>query len=166
MCKNYIIILWYFIIKRATMVKKVIALVIFLTLITSVVFFYNDFSYRKISNLWVVDGDTIHGVDEFGNKQKIRLKGIDCHETRYNPRADFQSELYGLSLDEIYALGKKEKRYLINFVKDKRDRFYYKDFGKDKYDRVLGVLYLDKKINVNKMLLDEGVCPVYVARKK
>ena len=95
-----------------------------------------------------------------------RLKGIDCHETRYNPRADFQSELYGLSLDEIYALGKKEKRYLINFVKDKRDRFYYKDFGKDKYDRVLGVLYLDKKINVNKMLLDEGVCPVYVARKK
>ncbi len=117
----------------------------------------------KLNSVVVIDGDTIHVVNN--NKvEKIRLVGIDCHETHYNSRAEFQSKIYKLYLEEIYQKGESEKVYLENLINDNQDNIYIARKGKDKYNRTLGTLYIGRKININKLLLENNICPPYVER--
>jgi len=101
----------------------------------------------------VVDGDTIDCIIDLGFnvriKERVRLKGIDCPETRTRD------------------LVEKEKGF------EARDRVielfggvdYFKictEIHKGKYGRILGTIILpDRKISLNEMLIDEGHATVY-----
>ena len=115
----------------------------------------------KLREITVIDGDTVYTIH---NKkiEKIRLIGIDCHETSYNRRADFQRELYKLSLEEIYQKGEIEKEYLQNLLEKYSGNIFIKRQGIDKYGRTLGILFIDKKININSMMLENNICPPFV----
>lgn len=123
--------------------------------------FQENLSMTKLNSVTVVDGDTIHTVND-GKIEKVRLLKIDCHETSYNNRAEFQSQLYKMPLERIYQKGLEEKTYLENLLNENSDKIYLKREGKDKYGRTLGYLFIDKKQNVNQLLLDNNICPPYV----
>lgn len=118
---------------------------------------------QNLKYIEVIDGDTIYTLN--GNKiEKIRLLDIDCHETSYNSRAEFQSKLYNLRLEEIYHKGKEEKLYLEKLINDNSKNIYIKRVQVDKYGRTLGYIYIGKKLNINKMLLENNICPPYVSK--
>lgn len=122
-------------------------------------FVFAQNNMQQIHNVKVVDGDTIK-VDG----QYIRLVDIDCFETYYNPRAEFQHELYNLPYSEIYQKGQNAKMFLTQIVECNKDSLYVENLGKDKYERTLGKLYVNQKININRILLDSGICPKYFPR--
>lgn len=119
--------------------------------------------YKKLDNIRVVDGDTLKGTYK-GQKEYIRILRIDCHETSYNSRADFQHKLYNLPYDEIYRRGQKEKEYLQSLIDTNRNYIFFEDKGKDKYNRTLAEVYIGKKINISDLMLNNKVCPIYVRR--
>lgn len=121
----------------------------------------NKLFMTKLKSITVIDGDTIHTVKN-GEIEKVRLLNIDCHETSYNQRAEFQSQIYKMKLEEIYLRGQDEKMYLEKLLADNNGNIYLKRQGIDKYGRTLGFLYIGKKININQILLENNVCPPYV----
>lgn len=123
----------------------------------------NKLFMTKLKSITVIDGDTIHIVSH-GNIEKVRLLDIDCHETSYNQRAEFQSNLYNLHLEEIYKKGEEEKIYLEKLLEQNKNNIYLKRQGVDKYGRTLGVLYIDKKFNLNQIMLENNICPPFIKR--
>ena len=87
----------------------------------------------------VVDGDTIYVVDNFGQKFKVRLTGIDAPE---------QNQPYGL--ESTYHL----KKLLLNklvLLKSKPKKG--KPYSLDRYKRVLAKIIFDgKDINLSQVL--------------
>lgn len=82
----------------------------------------------------VVDGDTIHLLDENNNTLKIRLNGIDAPEKG----------------QDYY---KKSGDYLSFLLAGKNVRVI--QTGKDRYKRILGVVTIDD-INVNEEMVRAG----------
>lgn len=89
----------------------------------------------------VIDGDTV----ELSNGEKLRLLGIDTPE---------RAEPY---YDEARAL-------LARLVGGEPVTIEYAARRRDKYGRLLGYLYLDDTLLVNRVLLDSGLAYVYLFR--
>ena len=146
---------------------KIIAILLVFSILIGIIF-YKKYKLiankQKLTKIWVIDGDTINGTDESGQRLKIRLLRIDCHETSYNSRADFQHKLYNISYEKIYELGNKEKIYLINFIKNNKNNIYFENKGTDKYGRTLAELYIGKNKNINDIILNNNICPKYIQR--
>jgi len=123
----------------------------------------NQIFMVKLKSITVIDGDTIYAVNN-NNIEKIRLLDIDCHETSYNPRAEYQSNIYNLHLEEIYKKGYDEKIYLEKLLDNNKNNIYLKRQGVDKYGRTLGILFINKKENINTILLENNICPPYISR--
>ena len=87
----------------------------------------------------VVDGDTIYVVDNFGQKFKVRLTGIDAPE---------QNQPYGLA--STYHL----RELLLNkLVLLKSKSMNGKPYSVDRYKRVLAKVILDgKDVNLSQVL--------------
>ena len=87
----------------------------------------------------VVDGDTIYVVDNFGQKLKVRLTGIDAPE---------QNQPYGLA--SAYHL----RELLLNkLVLLKSKSMNGKPYSVDRYKRVLAKVILDgKDVNLSQVL--------------
>ena len=98
----------------------------------------------KLKSIEVIDGDTIY-VTNKDKIEKIRLLDIDCHETSYNSRAEFQSKLCNMYMEEIYQKGEEEKLYLKNLISDNSNNIYLQRHKTDKYGRTLGYIYIGKK---------------------
>jgi len=118
--------------------------------------------YYKLSNIRVVDGDTIDANIDLGFKvytrQRIRLHRINAPETR------LQSKIKNLD-DRIHEknLGLKAKAFLKNICRD--HDIYMHSVGSGKYGRVLGELFFNKPNDsglyedltcINDLLLSEG----------
>jgi len=87
----------------------------------------------------VFDGDTIQ-IDYFGQKETVRILGIDA------PESIFKKECFG----------KEAKGYLKNLIDDK---YIYIEFDKtqserDKFDRLLAYIYLENELINEKMIKD------------
>ncbi|MBT5166712.1 MAG: thermonuclease family protein [Nitrosomonadales bacterium] len=87
----------------------------------------------------VVDGDTIYVVDNFGQKFKVRLTGIDAPEQNQPYGLASTYHLRELLLNKIVLLKSKPKKG--------------KPYSVDRYKRVLAKIILDRRdINLSQVL--------------
>ena len=87
----------------------------------------------------VVDGDTIYVVDNFGQKFKVRLTGIDAPE---------QNQPYGLA-STYHLRGLLLNKFVLLESKPKKGKAY----SVDRYKRVLAKIILDgRDINLSQVL--------------
>ncbi|MBK1971127.1 thermonuclease family protein [Campylobacter sp. 2018MI35] len=82
----------------------------------------------------VIDGDTIEVLNLKGDKNKIRLFGIDAPELKQK-------------------FGIEAKNYLRSIIQDKKVKIIYKD--KDIYDRILAIVEFDN-LDINQIMVSKG----------
>ena len=110
----------------------------------------------------VSDGDTFK-VLLHGEITSVRLKDIDCYETRRSKRAYFQEKYYQKPLDEVIRQGKESKQKLQNLLSKAREiRIEWEK--RDSFCRLLGQAYADD-IHINTYMLEQGGCEVYAPLK-
>jgi len=97
--------------------------------------------------LYVVDGDTIK-IEYNGEKESVRLLGIDTPESRNNAKAEKDAKASSVKVKDIIYDGVKASR----FTKEKLGKYIGKDieieFGnppRDRYGRFLGWVYVEGK---------------------
>ena len=120
-----------------------------------------SYIYEVIDVVKVIDGDTVDVLIDLGfdiyTKQRIRLLGIDCEESRTR---DPLEKRYG-------KLAKKKLRYWCN--KHTRDtplqiRCEHKD-PRGKFGRVIAELWA-QDVNINKWLVDNHFAIAYHGQSK
>jgi micrococcal nuclease len=116
--------------------------------------FYFNQSYSQIREReWVeiskfVDGDTFWVMDSKGQKEKIRLIGIDAPEARKTGKKD------------IEQFGKEASTYVQRLLFDKKVRLEF-DVGRyDRFKRTLAYVYLEDGTFLNAHLVKEGYATV------
>lgn len=113
--------------------------------------------YRyKLSNIRVVDGDTIKcdialGFNVILSSQTIRLKGIDCGEIHSK---DLTEKAYGI----------KAKQYVEELCKD--TQLILTSSGYDKFGRILGSIELPDGKTIESLLLDNNYAVTYAGENK
>lgn len=114
----------------------------------------------------VNDGDTIEVINENNQKEKIRLKGIDCFETSEINRAYKQAYQNKMTIEEVIAKGVQQKNALIKLFEDNsKKHLYLVRCGKDVYKRTLGIIYLGN-LNINQYMLKSGNAMEYIYIRK
>lgn len=91
-----------------------------------------------------VDGDTFWVLNEKGQKEKIRLIGIDTPEARRTGRT------------EIEYFGKESSDYVKRILTGRKVRLEYDVQRYDRYKRTLAYVYLDDGSFLNGLLVKEG----------
>lgn len=110
----------------------------------------NTVDTANISNdlfevLKVVDGDTIE-INYNGNKEKVRLIGVDTPETVHPTK-------------EVQTYGKEASSFTKSQLTGKKITLEFDVQQRDKYGRLLAYVYLDGKM-FNKTLLEEGYAQI------
>ena len=104
----------------------------------------------------IVDGDTIY-VNSGGNTLKVRLIGIDTPESRYNSKAERDSDRSGEDLKAILAQGKRATAYLKSILRKGDSVTLEYDLQQyDKYGRTLAYVYLSDGRMVNELIIASG----------
>lgn len=100
----------------------------------------------------VVDGDTLDVTIDLGFniwiKERLRLYGINCPETRTKDSAEKER-------------GLKAKKYVMNHIKATGGEIQIQSFGKGKYGRVLAEVWAGKN-NINELLVANNHAEVYM----
>lgn len=91
-----------------------------------------------------VDGDTFWVSNEQGQKEKIRLIGIDTPEARRTGRT------------EVEYFGKEASEYVKRILTGRKVRLEYDVERYDRYKRTLAYVYLDDGTFLNALLVKEG----------
>lgn len=91
-----------------------------------------------------VDGDTFWVLNEKGQKEKIRLIGIDTLEARRTGRT------------EVEYFGKEASEYVKRILTGRKVRLEYDVERYDRYKRTLAYVYLDDGTLLNALLVKEG----------
>ena len=126
----------------------------------------NSLYFYSISNIRVIDGDTIDADIDLGFsifiRRRIRLEGIDAPETRLqskisDPEERKKEKLSGIkSKDFLYSICESNKIYLISNKLDK-------------YGRVLGEIFLieddlgveESYTSINQLMISKGYASAY-----
>ena len=104
----------------------------------------------------IVDGDTIY-VNQNGNTLKVRLIGIDTPESRYNSKAERDSDRSGEDLKAILAQGKRATAYLKSILRKGDTVTLEYDLQQyDKYGRTLAYVYLSDGRMLNELIIASG----------
>jgi len=110
----------------------------------------------------IQDGDTFT-VLLHGETTSVRLKDIDCYETRRSKRAYFQEKHYQKPLNEVIRQGKEPKQKLQELLNKTREiRIEWEK--RDSFCRLLAQAYADD-IHINTYMLEQGGCEVYAPLK-
>lgn len=112
-----------------------------------------------ISNLSVVDGDTVVAYDKDGKKMRIRLFGIDAPE---------KDQEFGDSA-KYFLIEQLERTRPIKVVLEELEdehREGYKNYKKDKYHRYIGTLIgtnqsTGEDVNINQKMVESGFAWAY-----
>lgn len=122
------------------------------------------FGREKIDINYVIDGDTLKLKDG----KRLRLVGIDCYEISDYPRAFRQIDGKNVKdIHDVIKLGYEAKGYLKHIIDENNGNIYLKKIpNPDKYGRILGTLYTKDGQNINKMMLNDGLCIPYVFKDK
>lgn len=91
-----------------------------------------------------VDGDTFWVMNEKGQKEKIRLIGIDTPEARRTGRT------------EVEYFGKEASEYVKRILTGRKVRLEFDVDRYDRYKRTLAYVYLDDGTFLNALLVKEG----------
>jgi micrococcal nuclease len=106
--------------------------------------------------LRVVDGDTLT-VNHNGQKESIRLIGIDTPESKPNKKARKDSIKNSEDVATIVSLGKEAAKYVKTLVHPGDPIFIEFDRQiRDKYGRLLGYVYLADGTMLNEEIVRAG----------
>lgn len=119
---------------------------LFLSLIFIQFFALGKQDFRTVTKL--VDGDTFWVNGKNGIDEKIRLIGIDAHETRNTPHKAKGS------------YGQAAAKYLRQLILKKKVRLEYDVQKKDRYGRTLAYAYLENGVFINAHLVKYGYASV------
>jgi len=64
----------------------------------------------------IIDGDTLW-IYYGGQREKVRLIGIDTPESKVNTKAKREAEITGQDIDIITSMGKRATKYVSSLVK-------------------------------------------------
>jgi micrococcal nuclease len=104
----------------------------------------------------VVDGDTLKVFYE-GQKESIRLIGIDTPESRKNKKAYKDSGRSGEDIEKIVAMGKESTEYTKSLIKPGDIIKMEFDVQKrDQYKRLLAYVYLNDGRMLNEEIIRAG----------
>ncbi|ERM81507.1 hypothetical protein P872_10335 [Rhodonellum psychrophilum GCM71 = DSM 17998] len=96
----------------------------------------------------VVDGDTFWVINKKGEREKIRLIGVDTPEVRRSKNK------------EIGHYGKEASDFVKNLLDGQRVRLEYDVAKYDRYKRTLAYVYLEDGTFLNAHLVKEGYAAV------
>lgn len=115
----------------------------------------------KAMVLGITDGDTLK-VDFQGRKESVRLIGIDCPESRTNPKAKKNVERSGQDIKAIITMGKRATAFTKSLVKKgDRVRIEFDVQQRDKYRRLLGYVYLADGRMLNEEIVRTGYASLF-----
>lgn len=95
-----------------------------------------------------IDGDTFWVINTEGNREKIRLIGVDAPKSRRSGRK------------EIGYYGKEASAYVESLLSNTRVRLEYDVSKYDRYKRTLAYVYLEDGTFLNGHLVEEGYATV------
>ncbi len=111
---------------------------------------------ESVTVLRVIDGDTLKIIYN-GDKENIRLIGIDTPENRINKKSQRDAKRSGRDLKTITAMGRRAESYVKNLIKKGDTIIIEFDTQKrDKYRRLLGYVYLSDGKMLNEEIVKAG----------
>ncbi len=114
------------------------------------------YAQEPVPVLKVGDGDTLK-VLYHGQKESVRLIGIDTPESRANAKAKKDAVRSGQDVRTITAMGKQATRYVKTLVKPGDTvRIEFDVRERDKYGRLLGYVYLSNGKMLNEEIVRAG----------
>jgi len=116
------------------------------------------FIRELVTVIKITDGDTLW-VRYEGQREKLKLIGIDTPESKLNRKAKKDAKRSGQDVETIIALGKRATEYVSSRVKlGIKVKIEFDVEQRDTYGRLLGYVYLPN----GKMLNEEIVKAGYV----
>lgn len=129
------------------MQKTIIQLVLWLFVFsTSIAFSQQKTGLLEIAKF--VDGDTFWVLNEKGQKEKIRMIGINTPEARRTGRTG------------VEYFGKEASDYMKKILTGRKVRLEYDVQRYDRYKRTLAYVFLDDGTFLNALLVKEGYANV------
>ncbi len=111
---------------------------------------------QRIQTPHVIDGDTLTVFID-GEKEHLRLIGIDCPEAQRNEKAERDAERLGLKVSELLKFGVMSKQNTIDLVnRSKEFSIEYDQEKRDRFGRLLGYLYLEDGEMLNRRIVKDG----------
>jgi micrococcal nuclease len=119
-----------------------------------------SYAQQPITVTKIVDGDTLK-INYKGQKESIRLIGIDTPESRINRKTKKDAKRSGQDIETIIAMGKRATAYVESIVKrgdlitielDVQER--------DRYGRLLCYVYLSNGKMLNEEIVKAGYANV------
>ncbi len=108
----------------------------------------------------IIDGDTLW-VYYGGQREKVRLIGIDTPESKVNTKAKRDAEKTGQDIEIITAMGKRATKYVSSLVKPGHKVTIEFDVEqRDRYGRLLGYVYLSNGKMLNEEIVKAGYANV------
>ncbi len=132
-----------------------------LSFIFSVTFLSSSLHAQELSIvIKIVDGDTLW-VHYGGQREKVRLIGIDTPESKVNTKAKKDAERSGQDINTIITLGKRATKYVSSLVKPGHKVTIEFDVDqRDRYGRLLGYVYLSNGKMLNEEIVKAGYATV------
>ncbi len=118
---------------------------------------HNQFTTKIIS---IIDGDNLK-IDYKGQKESLRLIGIDTPESKDNKKAKWDAKKSGKDIETIIEMGKIAMEYVEGLVKaDDNIKIEFDIQERDKYGRLLGYVYLANGKMLNEEIIKAGYANV------
>lgn len=126
----------------------------------------NSLYFYSISNIRVIDGDTIDADIDLGFsisiRRRVRLEGINAPETRLQSKISDPEQRKKEKL-----LGIKSKDFLHSICES--NKIYLTSNKLDKYGRVLGEIFLieddlgveESYVSINQLMISKGYASAY-----
>lgn len=113
---------------------------------------------ERVTLVRIIDGDTFEVVRSSGEREKVRLIGIDCPESHTNPKLYRDSNTSHRRFDEIVREGRLATETVASMMKSGEILDVEFDVQiRDRYGRLLVYLYLVDGRMLNELLLIKGV---------
>jgi micrococcal nuclease len=114
-------------------------------------------SARAARVLQVIDGDTLI-VDIRGQREHVRLIGIDTPETRHNHRSQLQSHERNLAEKTILQFGNRASNFTRELLPKKSTVFLEFDVSRrDKYQRLLAYAWIMRGTPETALMVNEEI---------
>jgi micrococcal nuclease len=108
---------------------------------------------------WVYDGDTIRVVETDKRRIKVRVRGIDCPESRHNEKCEREGKRGLPNCAQQIPMGKKAKKRALELLFKKRVSLVCEDKCQtDKYGRALRYVHLQDGRDFGLLMIREGLC--------
>jgi micrococcal nuclease len=108
----------------------------------------------------IIDGDTLW-VHYGGQREKVKLIGIDTPESKVNTKAKRDAEKTGQDIKIITSMGKRATTYVSSLVKPgDKVTIEFDVEQRDRYGKLLGYVYLSNGKMLNEEIVKAGYATV------